>query len=182
MNLAKFLSVGASLDRGKDQAGRFKVIAKDRVVPCFTGGGATPPAAATGAGVPFGTDEASRVGRNWLEEEFLDEEFLSGRPSGKALANTDQAKFDNDQQASEEGGGSFLRHLFRLSRRRHHAGSMLMQHVTVVRNDLSLSDLELVPTKPASSSAHSLDMSAKFDGDGVGRRLLGMFRSMRTLY
>ena len=180
MNLVKFLTVGTSLDRRKEQAGRFKVIAKERVVPCFARSGAECPATAADPGGRAASRDFSRASGALLEEEFLHEEFLSG-PAGTDLANTDQAKFDNNQQRSEEGGSSFLRHLFRLRRRRR-TGSMLMQHVTVVRNDLSVSDLELVPAKPIVSTAHALDVAAKLSGAGVGSRLLGMFRSMRTLY
>ena len=57
-----------------------------------------------------------------------------------------------------------------------------MQHVTVIRNDLSVSDLELVPAKPISGPAHGMEAAPKMNGDGPGRRFMGMFRSMRTLY
>lgn len=162
MRILPLLTLGKALDRGKSKPGRFKPVAMEQVVPRFGCGGGTgysrmDPALGVGSG---------------------HERTMDAMPNREFCSETDPVQLDNCKlRRSGEGRGiTLLRRLIYGRQPRRRSGTLLMQHVTVIRNDLSVADLELVPAKPLGAS-RSLGWGGHLAGSsGWLRRWRGLFR------
>ena len=180
MSLLRFLSLGRSLDKNRNTYGRFRTVGMNAFIPGFLKNKATKNWFAEPAGID---NEFLEQSETRTQTPTNTDNMNNARTSTDSAAGSSEGPFllpaeqhdNNNTTSSEESKPTFLRRLlpqWKKSSRR--SGTMLLQHVTPVRNDLSLSDLELAPVRNDPADLRSGETNPE-------QRFLGLFRSRLTL-
>lgn len=157
MRLGFFLSLGRCVDAAMRRPGRLKPGALEAFVPRF----------------PEGLRPVARRDGNGNILQTFDADTMASEEKPTKIATLRQ----QDNRKPGHGPQSLLGRILDTPAVRQSAptsggGALLRRHVNSLRSDIGVVNLELVPTKPIAPDPAS---------PGLGGRIAGIFRSMRTL-